>query len=190
MSAPEGHPFGILVAASATDVGAASALAQAYSDLPDGHRERLIGAVLQDAADEKVNPGPALAAFLGVESDPRLAECLQDALQHVPKSGLAPKARESAWLGRGEDGGAAIVDPMYGSFVMFWALRWRGSGEVDPVHSEMTTVETAAEWLASEPAMMPAPREQARAAMVEALWRHRVEFGQLPQRSTAFAHLL
>jgi hypothetical protein len=187
-------PFGALLAAAARDPAAARGLALAYASLDVAGRERIVDAVVADAAAEGISASVALAPLLAVEEDPVVARVIADAIGREGGLGLEVSTGPRALLAGDEHaGGVLLVRPLHGTFVEVLALAWdRDRGVTHCVFDPLVDDGMAAANASRLPAALrfeEVPVGYAIDRIAPVLWSHRRAHGVLPPGVERFADL-
>jgi hypothetical protein len=167
---PRKGAFSRLIGEALRHDDALDALVFAYEGLPGADRRAMVDAVLQDAD----RPGPALAALLFAEVEPRLRARIAEVLRTHADVDLA-------WVSGTEADGAALlrdVTSAHGNDAL--RITWTAH------EIEGLAVEPSAEQSFFGRAM---PRADAMAFLAPMLWRHLRRGGALPAGMQRFARL-
>jgi hypothetical protein len=182
-------PFAALLARATEDGDAASGLALGYEQLTPGERRCLVDVVRSDASAEGLDPAPLLLALLSVEPDLEIARAIAAALAHEsgPVAAGAAEARLREGSGRGA---AALIQPLHGSFVEAWAVRWDGASITGSHFFPMVTSAVLEEELGRFAGPLePVPMQDTVDRVATLLWPHLRGGGRAPRGLARFAGL-
>ncbi len=182
-------PFEALVVAAEHDAEAAAGLAQAYVALEPEARRALVESIVEDARETGRAPAAALAILLAVEDNRDSAHSIAVALL---ESHDAPRA-DAAWgWGGAEEGGLAILWPVFPGSGELVVLGWRGGALSGvgraPVGDRADLPAMRAE-LGVPDAAEAIGVDEAVDRLAEQIWRARREHGPLPDDLRALAPL-
>ncbi len=189
----EKGPFSAFVALAARDPAAANALAGAYTRLPDEEREKLIDAVIADAAKEGVSAAPALVSLLATEDSVDLARRIATELLRDRCAELTPSEGPRAILaGNDRSGGVILSRPLHGDFVELIGVAWSEDGVTHAVVEPLALaddIRTHSRVLPDGLRFEDVPIAYAVDRLAEVLWSHRRNGHAIPTQLERYADL-